>query len=194
MTKRKAKTAAPERAIDAGLGGILKGLGNLVEKLGELAETLAVSYEVKLTGLVSMRESVRQQAIAKGLDALETLPAPTPKASTDAPQDLAKYLRATVRSGTVIETPGHLVIIGDVNAGAELRAGGDIIVFGTLRGVAHAGYGGELASSIFAINLRPTQLRIGSLIARSPDGGQPPLSKFPERAVVEDGEIHIHPV
>jgi hypothetical protein len=45
-----------------------------------------------------------------------------------------------------------------------------------------------------AVNLRPTQLRIGDLIARSPDGGQPPLSKFPERAIVENGEIHVLPL
>ena len=69
------------------------------------------------------------------------------------------------------------MIIGDVNSGAELVAGGDIIVLGSLRGVAHAGAYDETGGGrfIFSIDLQPTQLRIGSLISRgssdAPAGG-----------------------
>lgn len=80
----------------------------------------------------------------------------------------ARVLFATMRSGQKIETEHSLVIVGDVNSGAELVAGGDIIVLGTLRGVAHAGAYDESGGGriIFALNLQPTQLRIGSVISR----------------------------
>lgn len=80
----------------------------------------------------------------------------------------ARIIFATVRSGQKIETEHSLVVIGDVNSGAELIAGGDIIVLGTLRGVAHAGAYDESGGGrvIFALSLQPTQLRIGSVISR----------------------------
>ena len=73
-------------------------------------------------------------------------------------------------------------------------ATGDIIVFGNLRGLAHAGAAGDGEAQIIAVNLRPTQIRIAGFMARSPDQGAPPLSKHPEVARVLDGEIHITPL
>lgn len=89
----------------------------------------------------------------------------------------ARIVYATLRSGQKIETEHSLVVFGDVNSGAELIAGGDIIVLGTLRGVAHAGAYDETGGGrvIFALDLRPTQLRIGMVISRGSasegDGG-----------------------
>ncbi|MBN8550395.1 MAG: septum site-determining protein MinC [Deltaproteobacteria bacterium] len=80
----------------------------------------------------------------------------------------ARIVYSTLRSGQKIETEHSLVVFGDVNSGAELIAGGDIIVLGTLRGVAHAGAYDETGGGrvIFALDLRPTQLRIGMVISR----------------------------
>jgi septum site-determining protein MinC len=80
----------------------------------------------------------------------------------------ARVIYTTLRSGQRVETEHSVVVFGDVNSGAEIIAGGDIIVLGTLRGVAHAGAydtsgGGRV---IFALSLRPTQLRIGMVITR----------------------------
>ena len=55
-----------------------------------------------------------------------------------------KFLRRTVRSGEVVDYPGNIVIVGDVNAGSQISAGGNIIVLGAIRGSAHAGNGGTL--------------------------------------------------
>ncbi len=159
-----------------------------------LCAHLRDQYGLEPAGLVATSEALRAAAAEQGLAAYEELPQAPPKPEPPDPREQTRYLKGTVRSGSVLESAGNLVIVGDVNAGAELRAGGDIIVMGTLRGVAHAGFGGDLTAQILAINLRPTQLRIGELIARSPDGGQPPLSKFPEKAIVENGEIHVLPL
>lgn len=106
----------------------------------------------------------------------------------------ALYLRQTVRSGQMVRHDGTVLIAGDVNPGAEVVATGDIIVFGNLRGLAHAGAAGDGEAQIIAVNLRPTQIRIAGFMARSPDQGAPPLSKHPEVARVQDGEIHITPL
>jgi septum site-determining protein MinC len=80
----------------------------------------------------------------------------------------AKVVFGTLRSGQRIETPFSLLVVGDVNPGADLVAGGDIIIFGSLRGTAHASaYNDEaLDRVIVALQMQPMQLRIGSVISR----------------------------
>ena len=83
----------------------------------------------------------------------------------------AKIVCGTLRSGQKVETPFSLIVIGDVNPGADLVAGGDIIVLGSLRGTAHASAYDDDAfeSVIIALHMRPMQLRIGSIISRGSD-------------------------
>lgn len=50
-----------------------------------------------------------------------------------------KFVQNSLRSGQKQEYPGSIVICGDVNAGAEVIAGGNIMILGALRGLAHAG-------------------------------------------------------
>lgn len=74
-----------------------------------------------------------------------------------------------VRSGQVLEVPGDLLLIGDVNPGGTVLAGGNIFIMGALRGVAHAGCSGNQEAIIAASVMKPSQLRIGESISRSPD-------------------------
>jgi septum site-determining protein MinC len=99
-------------------------------------------------------------------------------------------VKNTIRSGQEESYPGSVVIIGDVNPGGGIEAGGDIIVFGTLRGVAHAGAYGNTSATITAIELRPLQLRIAGIFARSPDSNSEPES-VPEVARIKDDVIVI---
>ena len=75
------------------------------------------------------------------------------------------YHRGTLRGGQALHNLGNLVVVGDVNPGAELVASGDIVVFGALRGVAHAGAQGDRAARVIALELAATQLRIATAIA-----------------------------
>jgi septum formation inhibitor MinC len=77
-----------------------------------------------------------------------------------------------VRSGVILEHFGHLIIFGDINPGAEVRASGNIVVLGRLRGTAHAGIGQEVGF-ILALRLEPQQLRIGRQVARAADSDTP---------------------
>ncbi len=76
--------------------------------------------------------------------------------------------------------------------GAFLKSKGNIIVLGTLRGVAHAGSGGNINSIVAAYNLLPSQLRIADLIVRAPDDD---ISRYrlPEVAKIYKGEVVIEP-
>lgn len=74
-----------------------------------------------------------------------------------------------VRSGQVVEVQGDLLIVGDVNPGATVKAGGNIFIMGALRGIAHAGCFGNDEAVIAASIMKPSQLRINECLNRAPD-------------------------
>ncbi|MDI3534237.1 MAG: septum site-determining protein MinC [Thermosediminibacterales bacterium] len=106
--------------------------------------------------------------------------------------DRTLIIKRTLRSGQGAKFDGNLVIIGDVNPGAEVVASEDIIVMGNLRGVAHAGALGNEKAIVAAYRLLPTQLRIADKISRSPDG-EVVLPDIPEVARIKNGKIYIEP-
>jgi septum formation inhibitor MinC len=96
-------------------------------------------------------------------------------ASPDSPLEVSTGTRVVVgpvRSGVILEHFGHLIIFGDVNPGAEVRASGNIVVLGRLRGTAHAGIGQDVGF-IMALRLEPQQLRIGRKVSRAADSDKP---------------------
>ncbi|MEW9500569.1 septum site-determining protein MinC [Jeotgalibacillus marinus] len=74
-----------------------------------------------------------------------------------------------VRSGQVIEVDGDFLLIGDVNPGGTIMAGGNIYVIGKLQGIAHAGCYGNNEAVIVASQMIPSQLRIAQHLNRAPD-------------------------
>ncbi|MFA7077171.1 MAG: septum site-determining protein MinC [Syntrophomonas sp.] len=95
-----------------------------------------------------------------------------------------------LRSGQKFFTRGNVVILGDINPGAEVIAGGNILVMGALRGLAHAGALGDEQSVIAAFRLNPTQLRIANHITRAPDGERSEI-RNPELARIREGKVVI---
>ena len=102
------------------------------------------------------------------------------------------FHQGTVRSGEYLESPGNLLILGDVNPGAKVSAEGNIIIWGKLLGIAHAGNKGNSKATISALYLRPVQLRIAKKIARGPKG-KPKLGHA-EQAKIDSEEIIISPL
>ncbi len=100
-------------------------------------------------------------------------------------------LERTIRSGSVIESNGNIVILGDVNAGAELVAADDIIVVGALRGLAHAGANGNEAATIWAKPILSPQLRIADAVAQA--DGKVAEGGDAEVAFLSRGQIAIRP-
>ncbi len=101
------------------------------------------------------------------------------------------FISHTLRSGQRVECAGDVTVLGDVNDGAEVIAGGSIAVMGTLRGLAHAGAAGRSDVVVAANCLMPKQLRISGKIAAFPAGQQ---SREPQIAEYKNGSIVIRPL
>lgn len=106
-------------------------------------------------------------------------------------EGITKFYRGTVRSGQLLNFDGNLVVVGDVNPGAELIATGNVVVMGTLRGIVHAGANGNKEAIVVALNLQPTQLRIADVITRPPDENDNGGQFIPELAYIKDDIVYI---
>jgi septum site-determining protein MinC len=94
----------------------------------------------------------------------------------------------------MIHNVGNVVILGDVNPGAEITATGDIIVLGRLGGLAHAGVGGDEDVVVLANNIEATQVRIASHIMMDvPSGRGSGSGRNPNIALVKGGTIVLEP-
>ncbi len=101
------------------------------------------------------------------------------------------FHKGTLRSGDHLKAEGDVLLLGDVNPGAKISAGGNVMVWGRLRGVAHAGKEGNNNARIIALQLRPLQLRIADVIARGPE--EKPEPGLAEEAKLQEGRILIEP-
>lgn len=156
------------KILAAGEGLALLGNGSI------MGSRVRVDHPVKTQRLKSMDDPKRE-------------PKPERRAHS---KDPALFLRKTLRNGQKAHYAGHITVIGDVNPGAEVVAAGNIVVFGSLRGVAHAGAEGNHNSIVAALELEPTQLRIAELIARAPEKETGAPTK-PELARIIEGKIMI---
>jgi len=128
----------------------------------------------------------RVAAAARGWPLLPAIATP----AEPPPRDLLIH-RGTLRAGEHLDAPGAVLVVGDVNPGARVSAAGDVLVFGRLRGIAHAGRDGERGARIVALQLRPLQLRIAAAVARGPE--DMPAEGQAEEAALVKGEIRIRP-
>lgn len=151
----------------------LSGLELAYEQLEELMEIVKNYNQVNKIYFTARKIEKEEKALANNSEAV--------------------IINRTLRSGQRVKHQANVVIVGDVNPGAEVIAGGDIIVFGRLRGVVHAGAGGSENAQVAALKLNPTQLRISSLIAISPDDSD--SSKLQaERAFIDNEQIIVEKI
>ncbi|WP_445156672.1 septum site-determining protein MinC [Halomonas sp. E14] len=185
-----------------------------VEKLDEphlsLERICAVCRAHKLLP-VAVRggaEPVKQSAWALGLGwfppadgarsrTLEEVPTsdmPEESPAAAAPQAEAgagRIYRGTVRSGQQVSAPeGDLVIIGAVNAGAEVLAAGSVHVYGALRGRALAGIHGDTRAGIFCRELRAELLSVAGNYKRLEDI-DPQLLGTSVQVILSDAQLGI---
>jgi septum formation inhibitor MinC len=161
-----------EREVQVGRPDAGSGLEQRVRRV-ELSRS--VGEEVEPTRTVSLFDGIEALGLSEGAEASDSNEARAALAGDGALWDDpdARIVHGVVRSGQKIETEHSVVVFGDVNSGGEIIAGGDIVVLGSLRGVAHAGAYDETGGGrvIFALNLQPTQLRIGATISRGGAAG-----------------------
>jgi len=158
-----------------------------VETIRDLLSRHRVSTWALFSEDSGTQAAVRDSGLVATLETPQSRAPRTPVESTEVRVSDSLVQRRTLRSGQNLRHPGHIVVIGDVNPGAEIIAGGDIVVWGRLRGVVHAGALGNEDAVICSLDLAPTQLRIAQLIARSPEEHR--KRPQPEMALVRDGQI-----
>ena len=160
-------------------------LQKIIDVLGEARITLNVIYSSSRETIVSAK-SLRVNAI---------LDIPRDKERNSDNLCIENMFdqthKGTIRSGNKISSNGNLIIIGDVNPGAQISAKKNIYVWGKLCGIAYAGKDGNNTSSISSLYLNPVQLRINNTIAIGPQ--EKPNSIHPEIAILQKGEIVIKP-
>lgn len=142
----------------------------------ESAEEKDVSKEEESIEVIETEDAVDDEEVKRYNKETEKLP--------------TLYIHRTLRSGQSITSEGNIVIIGDVNPGAEIVAKGDITVWGILGGIAHAGSDGNTYSRIRALKLNAIQLRIGGIFARRPDTVNIPYVQKTDTFTPEEARVN----
>ncbi|MFC4453358.1 septum site-determining protein MinC [Deinococcus sonorensis] len=203
------------------LRGTLGGLNLLIESedtAGSVADTLSARPDLLQTSVtLELAGDTDPLALEAALAAVRAAGGTvtrvrTPKAtiptqvrvSAPPPEDpraqddtRTVILQHGLRAGFRGEYRGSVVVLGDVNPGAELIAGGDVIVMGALRGVVHAGADGRQDAIVYARPIASAQIRIADALARAPESSsmdsmkRREASPEAELARLQDGSIQI---
>ena len=160
-------------------------------QLQDIAETLSeMSLLLKSVGTSRRQTAIAAAGAGYSVEQLQPKKAFSfESASTTLPPAEPLYLETTVRSGIEIRHRGSVIILGDVNPGGIVVADGDILIWGRLRGVAHAGAQGNSECTIMALQMEPTQLRIANALARAPE--KSPTQQIAEVAYMTTQGIRI---
>lgn len=149
---------------------------------------------VSLWAVVSESPTTEKTAQLLGLATRISKPRPEESrqfAVDDLGDATALFVNKTLRSGTRIEFAGHVVVVGDVNPGAEIVAEGNVLVWGRVRGMVHAGSKGNTSAFICALDLSPTQLRIADEVSAVL---KPQVKPHPEVVSLNgDGKLQSEP-
>lgn len=145
-------------------------VGSLILRVNELVALRDKLSEQGISLWAVVSESPTTEKTAQLLGLATRISKPRPEESRQFTVDdlgdaTALFLNKTLRSGTRIEFAGHVVVFGDVNPGAEIVAEGNVLVWGRVRGMVHAGAKGDTSAYICALDLSPTQLRIADEVS-----------------------------
>ncbi|NWF65279.1 MAG: septum site-determining protein MinC [Chloroflexi bacterium] len=167
-------------------------VGSQVLKVNDLVELRDWLSERNITLWAVVSESATTEHTSQLLGLATRISRPRPEETKhvleSVSNDTALFISKTVRSGTRIEYPGTVVIFGDVNPGAEIIAQGNVIVWGRVRGVIHAGSKGDREAFICALDLSANQLRIAD---ESSAMLKPQKDPKPEIASINsEGKLH----
>lgn len=159
----------------------LRGRKLSVDEQRQVVEIISDSCDIQIMYLMEEDEAVEEEfgrMLSAGIEEMN--------------KNTGTFYKGTIRSGQELEFEKSVVIMGDVNSGATIISKGNIVVLGSLKGNAYAGVSENTNAFVVALNMEPVQIRIGNLIARSPD--KKDESREPKIAFAENGTIYIENV
>ncbi len=167
-----------------------------VAQVSKLRDALS-EREVSLWAVVSRSSATVQTAqllgLATRISKQRNAEVTRPAVRRESDAESALWVQRTLRSGTRIEHQGHVVVLGDVNPGAEIIAEGNVLVWGRLRGFVHAGAalrpaaGSNSSAFVCALKMMPTRLQIASETASS---FRTKPSDRPQKISWKNGKFH----
>lgn len=165
-------------------------------ELGSLRDRLS-NKGINLWAIISNSPVTESTAQVLGLATRISTPRPErtiKPMDTNLAGENAIFVHRTLRSGFKVSHHGHIIVLGDVNPGAEVIAGGSVIIWGRLRGVVHAGVDGDDKSVVCALEMDPTQLRIAGLVSAPPKRTLFSRGKSdPEMVRIQNGALVVLP-
>lgn len=148
----------------------------------------ADDYEKELSAKCEANN--KNESLINGQESIEKQSFPDSNLFDKTKDQMGMFYKGTLRSGQSLESPGSLVIIGDVNPGATVVAGGNIVIVGSLNGSVKAGSNGNRNAFVMSLFMNPIQIQIADVIARNPDRKKArKLKKDAMIAKIEDGHI-----
>lgn len=162
-------------------------LGSLRDKLADYGISLwAVLSTSGITEKTSQMLGLATRLPSQKIERSERSEKPSGGQESNMHGEEAVFIQRTLRSGFSLQTKGHAVVVGDVNPGAEIIAGGSVIIWGKVRGSVHAGAEGNQEAVVCAMELTPTHLRIAGLDAPA---HVKKGKSHPEMAILQNGQI-----
>ncbi|MCR5609760.1 MAG: septum site-determining protein MinC [Lachnospiraceae bacterium] len=185
LSNDKNKDNLYKKQIEENITAVFKDKKEKIEK------ELKAVYDKKIKELNATRDKEEKALIEKIKSEDERKLKKAVEEAKGLASQNAIFHKGSLRSGQVLNTDRSVVIIGDVNYGANVTSKGNIVVLGTLYGNVHAGCDGNDKAFIIALNMKPTQIRIGANIARSSDSSDSGVNADTMIAYVDDGNIYI---
>ncbi len=223
LEANKEGSAELEKALDKIFGGVSNEAMKIKEKLSQIAKPIEKAIKSGVDEIDAAQKVISQEPVLELAESAsedenfaeyEKLNKELEEANNISAEEEEKlrqeleaklqlteklptlYIQRTLRSGQTLTADGNIVIVGDVNPGSEIKAVGDITVWGILGGIAHAGIEGNQFAKIRALKMNAIQLRIAEVFARRPDSANIPYVQktdtfVPEEASVEGNHIII---
>ena len=182
----------------ADIGISLEGRKLTDEQIKEILEIISENTELNVVCVLTdnkEEDTAYRKMIEKNLNELITRKKKKEEKKKIKPEKLAVFHKGNLRSGQELNIENSVIVMGDVNFGASIVSRGNVIVLGTLFGNVYAGSGGDKDAFVLALDMQPTQIRIGNVIARSSDDTRIRRDDIePKIAYVEDDRIYVEPV
>lgn len=169
-------------------GGFFDGASSSISIKGK---ELTPDEEIELIQIIADKTNLNVTFVKSGTSDSDRFSAVLTQKIADCM--LTKFHKGSIRSGQAVVFNGSVVVEGDVNPGGEVKASGNIIVLGQLKGLAHAGVNGDASAYVTSLSMTPVQLRIADKITVFPENRQR-NERVVEKAYIEDGQICVIPL
>ena len=172
---------------------ILRDVANPDAEHADTTPLAVVKEDVQSANKHTKEPDASRSAVGNLVDLSSKLPPHAGSKPFNVSEHNTKFQHGSLRSGQIIRFRGSVVVLGDVNPGAEILAEGNVIVLGNLKGLVHAGCMGNDRCFICALCLTPSQLRIADKITYMPNDAKD-WGGAPQYAFISDGQIYIAPL